>query len=295
MPLHLWFRQHFLRLWSVLWLAPTLTTAKAMLTTQRPPLMLLIVAGGFACGVACWLLTADYHAGFLALNNSLNAWLPASMWQRITLMGDAYFMLGVAACLIRIAPAFLWMITLGGVIQAVLVNAIKHGLQADRPAGVLDVTSFLHTGPLHDWGSFPSGHTATAFLWVGCLLVLTRHWWLRVPLLVLGVLVGLSRVAVGVHWPVDTLAGAAIGLFCAWLGFALARRWQGGLSVIGYLLLSALLVYANLRLLTHDSGYPYADGVASLLGGVGLIVLSYYFVLLPLWAALGGSQKPLSK
>lgn len=264
-------------------LIPALAAAKITLQTQLQLKLLWMPAGCLAVSVALWLFLANYHAGFLALNQWTNAVFSAPAWQRITLMGDAYFMLALAACLIRLAPAFVWAITLGGVIQALLVNAIKHALQADRPAGVLDATQFLHTGPLHDWGSFPSGHTATAFLWVGCLLVLTRHWWLRVPLLLLGVLVGLSRVAVGVHWPLDIVAGAAVGLFCAGLGMWLAQRWQGGLSTAGYSMLAALLAYANYRLLTHDSGYPYADALMPILGGLGLAVLAYYFLLLPLW------------
>jgi membrane-associated phospholipid phosphatase len=38
---------------------------------------------------------------------------------------------------------------------------------------------------------------------------------LRISVLVLAVLAGLSRISVGAHWPEDVLAGAALGLLIA--------------------------------------------------------------------------------
>jgi undecaprenyl-diphosphatase len=59
-------------------------------------------------------------------------------------------------------------------------------------------------------GSFPSEHSATAF---ACATVIA---WaaprLAVPAFVLAALVAWSRVYVGVHWPLDVLGGAALGV-----------------------------------------------------------------------------------
>lgn len=58
--------------------------------------------------------------------------------------------------------------------------------------------------------SFPSGHAATSFACATVLaLALPR---LRVPLFVLAAAVAWSRVYVGVHYPLDVFAGAAIGV-----------------------------------------------------------------------------------
>jgi undecaprenyl-diphosphatase len=58
--------------------------------------------------------------------------------------------------------------------------------------------------------SFPSEHAAFAFAVAG-VLVWWRPWLGRVCL-VLAALVAFSRIYVGVHWPADVLASAAIGL-----------------------------------------------------------------------------------
>jgi undecaprenyl-diphosphatase len=70
-------------------------------------------------------------------------------------------------------------------------------------------------------GAFPSGHSASAF---ACATVIA---WasprLAVPAFVLAALVAWSRVYVGVHWPLDVLGGAALGVLVATALLRLAR------------------------------------------------------------------------
>lgn len=72
--------------------------------------------------------------------------------------------------------------------------------------------------------SFPSGHTAGAFLSIGFILGLelftdcestTTE---KVCFVALAVLVGVSRVALRMHWTTDVLGGAALGLFFGGVG-----------------------------------------------------------------------------
>ncbi len=58
--------------------------------------------------------------------------------------------------------------------------------------------------------SFPSGHAMTAFAAAGAVAVLAPR--LRWPVLALAALIGFSRVYLGVHFWLDVLAGAALGL-----------------------------------------------------------------------------------
>lgn len=65
--------------------------------------------------------------------------------------------------------------------------------------------------------SFPSGHTAASFAAVAALYLSGgKRLWKAV--LLLAVLIAFSRLYLYVHYPTDVLGGAAVGLFCGWLG-----------------------------------------------------------------------------
>ena len=64
----------------------------------------------------------------------------------------------------------------------------------------------------HD-GSFPSGHAATSFAAATVLTLYLPRW---APLwILLAVAIGFSRVYVGVHYPLDVVGGAVLGVLVA--------------------------------------------------------------------------------
>ena len=74
----------------------------------------------------------------------------------------------------------------------------------DHPLGILPLLS-----PSHD-PSFPSDHATAAFaIAFGILFVARRTGWL---FLAWAVLIGVSRVLAGMHYPTDVIAGAVVGL-----------------------------------------------------------------------------------
>ena len=75
--------------------------------------------------------------------------------------------------------------------------------------------------------SFPSGHTATAFAGATVLSALVPR--AAPAFYVLAAAIGYSRLYVGVHWPLDVLGGAVVGVVTALLLLAAARRRSGRL------------------------------------------------------------------
>ena len=69
--------------------------------------------------------------------------------------------------------------------------------------------------------SFPSGHTSGAFLVATALTILLPPVGIAGYLYGWAALVALSRVILGVHFPLDTLAGALLGGSLAWVALQL--------------------------------------------------------------------------
>jgi undecaprenyl-diphosphatase len=118
----------------------------------------------------------------------------------------------------RYSAILLLIASFGGIL---LNNLLKVGFGRPRPQ-------------LFDWGthvvswSFPSGHAMSAAVVYGTVAYLasrlqTRRWHRVVTLLcavMLIVLIGISRLYLGVHYPSDVIAGIIIGL--AWAAFCVA-------------------------------------------------------------------------
>jgi len=87
-------------------------------------------------------------------------------------------------------------------------KVLKAAIRRDRPCRAIDlITSRVHPP---DQFSFPSGHSAGAFL----MATLISSLWpiTAAPLFVWAALVSLSRVYNGVHYPTDVVVGAILGV-----------------------------------------------------------------------------------
>ena len=97
-----------------------------------------------------------------------------------------------------------------------LATLLKFVVGTRRPSGGGPLIAIPHSD------SFPSGHTATSF---ACATVLTALVPRAAPAFyVLALAIGYSRVYVGVHWPLDVVGGAVLGVATALLLLAVTRR-----------------------------------------------------------------------
>lgn len=118
--------------------------------------------------------------------------------------------LGVAADLARSrrgVPPTLALAAVSHTAATLTTRRLKRAVARARPS-VADPAVIALVG-LPRGASFPSDHAATAFATAGVVAAL--HPALRAPALGLAATVALSRVYLGVHHPVDVVAGAALG------------------------------------------------------------------------------------
>ena len=102
-------------------------------------------------------------------------------------------------------------------ISFVSLSVVRRGLNRPRPYEALDIVPLI---PREKKGeSFPSRHVFSVFV-----IAMTWGWvcppvgWL---LGAVGVLLAVTRVVAGIHFPRDVLAGALLGVACGWVGFSL--------------------------------------------------------------------------
>ncbi len=104
-----------------------------------------------------------------------------------------------------------------GVTDLVLYRIIKRWIARPRPAG--SGTGIIERVRPLDMFSFPSGHVMHA---VACSVVLTAYYPMAAAVVwPLTILIALSRVILGLHYPSDVVAGAALGATVALMSFNL--------------------------------------------------------------------------
>ncbi len=103
-----------------------------------------------------------------------------------------------------------WGLLIGIALTAIVVLVIKFSVRRSRPAGEWGQI-YRKTDP----HSFPSGHAARAAMLAVLGLALGPAWF-GILLLVWAPLVGLARVATGLHFVSDVLAGWLLGILMGW-------------------------------------------------------------------------------
>lgn len=151
----------------------------------------------------------DFILIFTALGNSGAIWIVCSL---------------VMLCWKKTRKIGFWAL-ISMLLGLLITNVtIKPLVARSRPWLVVDGLSNLIESS--DPNSFPSGHTCAAFAAGFSWALHVNQRWLKVLCVGQAVLMGYSRLHVGVHFPTDVLAGAVIGTMCAWLAWKLEKRYK---------------------------------------------------------------------
>lgn len=162
-------------------------------------------------------------------------WLPEAAAEITALGGYPVIVLTVLAVVglllvtRRYGPALYTVFSVGT--GALASHVLKEFYERPRPT-LVEHLDIVHTA------SFPSGHAmvgTVAYLTLAALVTrFVTDWRVRVYVvsvaLLLAVMIGLTRVYLGVHWPSDVAAGWALGVAwasAAWLVPSLVTRLRG--------------------------------------------------------------------
>jgi undecaprenyl-diphosphatase len=180
---------------------------------RERPYLYLVFAAAAAFFVACLVVESDtvptWEIDVITWFNDAPIWLVYAIWP-IMQAGTFWSPLVIGAV---VAWAYgqrraLAVLT-AGIIAWVLAKVVKDIVERGRPpAFIPDIE--LHEGDGSGLG-FVSGHTAIAFA-VATALVPALPRWGRVVAFALATVVGVSRMVYGMHFPLDVVGGAALGI-----------------------------------------------------------------------------------
>jgi membrane-associated phospholipid phosphatase len=213
---------------------------------------------------------------FLAIN-SITGYTGSGLWANITAFGDALAVFSAALLLVWRRPWLLWALFFSAVVSTVLVHGLKEwsdAYEVYRPPNYFSAEEINIIGKPHIRVSFPSGHTAAVFTLAAVLVLWSRvRVSAKIAIMLLATLVGISRIAVGVHWPMDVLGGAVAGWLAAVGALWLVPHLRWGVQLGTQRLFALLLVIAALTLVfDHDSGYAQARLTEILIGVISLLL-----------------------
>jgi undecaprenyl-diphosphatase len=134
--------------------------------------------------------------------------------------GVVWLAIGLGLTLVRrLRPSGYLQLALALVLAQVVVDAVNPVVNRERPFAALSSVQVIGSPPKD--ASFPSGHAATAASGGMALIRFLPGgvvWWSALALLT-----AYSRVYLGVHYPLDVLAGMLVGIACAALVGVVAR------------------------------------------------------------------------
>jgi membrane-associated phospholipid phosphatase len=150
----------------------------------------------------------------------------------ITIIGDGFFSAVFSIILFFFNKRFLALMVFSSfAISGIVTQILKFFISEARPGLFIAQTKypyFIENVTLHNFHSFPSGHSTSAFALVAILSFAIKNKNYSVLFLIMGALVGYSRIYLGQHFITDVAVGSVIGVLFSiicWMYFEKYFRW----------------------------------------------------------------------
>lgn len=229
-----------------------------------------------------WLTDSNQNL-FLLINDLGNSNSGTFFWANTTILGDTLVATAFLSFFLRKRPDVIWAFLITAVFAVLWVHGLKPLIDNPRPGAVLSSDVIHVIGVSLRGGSFPSGHTTTAFAVAGIISLLRVHPLLSIVALLLATMAGISRAAVGAHWPMDIFAGAFGGWLSAVMGVHLFHKlahhkqrnnqWTQQIPGQNFFALGLFLV--AITLFFYENGYPSSQIFQFTIAVVCIITTAY--------------------
>lgn len=168
---------------------------------------------------------------FLFINSKLSQF-PRTEYN-LSEVGNTLVSFSLLSIFVLYAPKIWEALLSASFVACIITCFLKKGFAVPRPAAALDNDTFTIIGQkLSACNSLPSGHSITVFTTLAVLLFAFMPKNLKNKILwsILVVLIGLilvsTRVAIGAHYPIDVIAGSLVGYISGLLGIFISRKYN---------------------------------------------------------------------
>lgn len=203
---------------------------------------------------------------FYAINYTLGQF--PRLLLNVTQLGDASIILSFLSVFLIYAPKIWEALLSASLVSVILSIVLKNIFLVPRPPVVFDNSSFIIIGRTAvGHASLPSGHSITVFTTLTVLLFAFMPAKLSYKMLwiffaiITGLMIAVTRVGVGAHYPLDVITGSIIGYISGLIGIFINRKypvwnWIGNKKYYPIFLLLMLVCGISIIIKIVNEGLP---------------------------------------